>query len=167
MNKQQNDQKISITDIWVDRAAYQPGEAATLLLLVHNREEYPVTTLLHVTLSWLDQEISVYDQRLEIQPGQQQVSLPLELPVESFRGYGVDVTLYDEDASPYAWRSTALDVLENWTQAPRYGFLSDFAPDDHGTEAACASLARYHVESGAILRLDVAALYLDATGGGI
>ncbi|WP_201378141.1 glycoside hydrolase family 66 protein [Ktedonobacter sp. SOSP1-52] len=145
MSKQRSEQAISLTDLWVDRAVYRPGEAATLLLLVHNREEHPVTALLHVALSWLDQEVSGYDQWLEIQPGQQQVSLPLALPVESFRGYGVDVTLGDEGASPWARRSTALDVLENWTQAPRYGFLSDFAPGDHGAEAACASLARYHV----------------------
>lgn len=145
MSKQRSEQAVSLADIWVDRAVYRPGEAATLLLLVHNQEKHPVTALLHVALSWLDQEVSARDQRLEIQPGQQQVSLSLELPAESFRGYGVDITLCKENGHPWVRRSTALDVLESWTQAPRYGFLSDFAPGDHNAEAVCASLARYHV----------------------
>lgn len=145
MKRRLAEQAISLVDLWTDRATYRPGEAATLLLLMQNRKERPVTLLAEVVLSWLDQEIEVSSQRLEVLPGQQQLCLPLKLPAESFRGYGVDVTLFDEDEYPLAQRSTALDVLENWTQAPRYGFLSDFAPENIDAEEVCASLARYHV----------------------
>ena len=44
------------------------------------------------------------------------------------RGYGVDVRLLDSDGAPVASASTAFDVLDHWTQAPRYGFLTDFLP---------------------------------------
>ncbi|GCE05957.1 glycoside hydrolase family 66 protein [Dictyobacter aurantiacus] len=145
MSKYLCEQAIALADIGVDRATYRPGEAATLHLLVDSQEASLVTTRLHVVLSWLDQEIAVYDRVLKIQSGQQQVSLLLELPSESFRGYGIDVILCSEDSTPLARKSTALDVLENWTQAPRYGFLSDFAPEAQDIEAACTSLARYHV----------------------
>lgn len=136
---------IALTDIWADRAVYQPGEPAHLLLLIQNQAEHPIAVCLHIALSWLDQEIANQSQQLEVQPGQQQITLPLELPTESFRGYGVDVTLCDEHDYPWMQKSTALDVLEDWTQAPRYGFLSDFAPGEHDAQAICASLARYHV----------------------
>lgn len=136
---------IALEDIWTDRAVYQPGQPANLCLLVQNRAEQPVTARFHIALSWLDQEVAGQSQRLELQPGQQEVEFALDLPAESFRGYGVDVTLYDEDGSLQLQTSTALDVLENWTQAPRYGFLSDFAPGTRDAEAVCASLARYHV----------------------
>ncbi len=145
MSNRHAEYALSLEDIWADRAVYQPGEPAHLLLLVQNRAEHPVTVLLHVALSWLDQEVAIQSQRLEIQPGKQQLELPLELPAESFRGYGVDLTLCDEHDHPWIQKSTALDVLEHWTQAPRYGFLADFAPDAHDAEAICASLARYHV----------------------
>ncbi|HEY3991708.1 MAG TPA: glycoside hydrolase family 66 protein, partial [Ktedonobacteraceae bacterium] len=141
----QRESPITLEDIWADRAVYRPGELANLCLLVHNRAEHPLLLLLRVTLSWLDQEMTTQSQRFEIQPGEQRMMLPLELPVESFRGYGVDLTLYDEDDQPWVRKSTALDVLENWTQAPRYGFLSDFAPGNHNAEEICACLARYHV----------------------
>ncbi|HXR66705.1 MAG TPA: glycoside hydrolase family 66 protein [Ktedonobacteraceae bacterium] len=136
---------IVLEDLWADRAVYRPGESAHLCLLLHNRAEHPVTALLHVTLCWLDQVVTAQSQWLEIPAGKQQIQVPLELPTESFRGYGVDLTLCDEQDQPWIRKSTALDVLENWTQAPRYGFLSDFAPGDHDAEAIGVSLARYHV----------------------
>ncbi|HLI07197.1 MAG TPA: glycoside hydrolase family 66 protein [Ktedonobacteraceae bacterium] len=136
---------VSLKDIWADRAVYQPGEVANLLLLLENLGEGAVPVQLHVSLYWLAEQIWMRDWHIEVQPGDQQVALPLELPVESFRGYGVDLTLYHASGSPGVRKSTALDVLENWTQAPRYGFLSDFAPGDHNAEAVCARLARYHV----------------------
>jgi dextranase len=145
MRKEQHEQPLALVDLWADRATYQPGESATLLLLLHNHTERPVSAQAQVTLAWLDQERAVSHHQLEIFPGEQQLSLPLALPAESFRGYGVDVTLYDERKNTWARRSTALDVLRDWTQAPRYGFLSDFTPGQADAEAVCASLARYHI----------------------
>ena len=45
--------------------------------------------------------------------------------------------------------SGALDVLERWSQAPRYGFLADFGPDQRVTEtdARANSLCRYHLNA--------------------
>src|SRR5690242_465203 len=141
----QTEYALALEDMWMDRAVYRPGEAANLVLLVLNRAEHPVMALCRVRLSWLDQEVETSNQCLEILPGQQRILLPLLLPAQSFRGYGVDVTFCDEQDHPWLEKSTALDVLEHWTQAPRYGFLSDFAPGAQDAEAICASLARYHV----------------------
>jgi dextranase len=44
-----------------------------------------------------------------------------------------------------ATASTAFDVLDDWTQAPRYGFVSDFRPERDDVEATLAWLTRYHV----------------------
>ena len=42
--------------------------------------------------------------------------------------------------------SGALDVLERWSQAPRYGFLSDFAPEqEKSVPGRVDSLRRYHL----------------------
>jgi dextranase len=45
------------------------------------------------------------------------------VPPVSGRGYLVEVTAGDQTAH------TAFDVLDSWTQAPRYGYLTDFSLD--------------------------------------
>ncbi|HVU66663.1 MAG TPA: glycoside hydrolase family 66 protein, partial [Ktedonobacteraceae bacterium] len=136
---------LDLEDVWPDRAFYRPGESAHLCLLVCNRAERPVTVSCWLTLSWLDQELSSESWSLEVQPGRQRFVLPLALPRTAFRGYGVDVKVCDEWGQSLACKSTALDVLENWTQAPRYGFLADFAPEAPEAEEVGDALARFHL----------------------
>src|SRR6185312_2322336 len=128
MTNQGAEHSVSIEDVWVNRAVFQPGEAASLHILLNNQETGSLPIRLHLSLMSLDEKLWESSQRVETRPGKQQLVVPLELPTESFRGYGVDLTLCDEYDSPWEQKSTALDVLESWTQAPRYGFLADFAP---------------------------------------
>jgi dextranase len=139
------DEVLVLDDLWPDQATFQPGEAASLNLLVNNHADQELTASCSITLSWLDESLTSRRQSLVIQPGHQLVSLPLYLPSLAFRGYGVELELRDEQGKTYARKYTALDVLENWTQAPRYGFLADFAPGAPDAEAVGASLARYHI----------------------
>jgi hypothetical protein len=136
---------ILLNDLWANHATYKPGELATLHLSVNNTKSVPQYVLVVITVQWLDQTILSYQQQVDLAAGTQELHYPLALPRESFRGYGVDVSLVAEDERVLAQRSIALDVLEDWTQAPRYGFLSDFLPGSDNAEAHVAALARYHV----------------------
>lgn len=136
---------VALEDVWAARASFRPGETAHLSLLLHNQDPAARLVQLELSLRWLDEEVWTSRHQIEARAGRQEHTLPLELPVESFRGYGIDLTLRDEQGRELARRSTALDVLESWTQAPRYGFLADFAPGERNAEAVCASLARYHI----------------------
>src|SRR5262249_62275412 len=60
-------------------------------------------------------------------------------PPRPLRGYGLDATLYDDVGHVLAEGSGALAGIERWAQAPRYGFLSDFAPGQAGVAERCAS----------------------------
>lgn len=145
MNRQLSESMLIIEDMRADRAVYQPGLPAYLLVQLQNNTEQARTLGVRVTLSWLDQTVQTLEQQWEIQPGRQQMSLSLDLPSESFRGYGIDLVLQDAAGLFQLQRSTALDVLDDWTQAPRYGFFSDFSPGEHNAEELSSSLARYHI----------------------
>jgi dextranase len=49
------------------------------------------------------------------------------------------------DGAVLAADSTAFDVLDRWTQAPRYGFLTLFEPGPDHSAATMDWAARYHV----------------------
>jgi dextranase len=137
------DHQLTIEDLWPDRASYTPGAAAT----IHVALKSPTASSIRVDLRvrFLDQEIGVHPTTISIPAGTSELRFPLNLPPGGFRGYGIDLMVFDTAGTVLATASTALDVLEDWTQAPRYGFLSDFAPGDPFAAANVHALARYHV----------------------
>ena len=55
----------------------------------------------------------------------------VDLPPRQAVGFAVRV----EDAASGAFATTAFDVAEHWTSAPRYGFFSDFSSDETAEES--------------------------------
>lgn len=68
-------------------------------------------------------------------------------PAGAPRGYGVDVELLDAAGDVLARTSTAFDVLEHWTQAPRYGFLTEFTNQRADPDETMRWAARYHLNA--------------------
>lgn len=66
-------------------------------------------------------------------------------PDQAPRSYGVDIELLDQSGSRLGGASTAFDVLQTWTQFPRYGFMCDFFPDRSELSAVIEDLARHHI----------------------
>lgn len=56
-------------------------------------------------------------------------------------GYGVTARLGKQQVS------TAVDVGDAWTERPRYGFMTDFAPTDKGQSDRFDSMARFHLNA--------------------
>lgn len=137
---------IAISGIWPHKAAYKPGEQVALSVVIDNGGPAPQTAHITTRVLHLQTVIHTSEEEHILAPGRTALTFSLNMPPEPFRGYGIDVVV--EDAGQHtllASGSTAVDVLENWTQAPRYGFLSDFAPDDPEPETAVDHLSRYHV----------------------
>lgn len=140
----------TIDDVAPDKASYRPGEAAIVTVSVFNELESAVCGRLALALSHLDEVVAEFGRDVELQSqATATLSFTLTPPTTPLRGYGLDVTLYSEvGGSVLAEGSGALDVLERWSQAPRYGFLSDFGPEQaRGDDVAarCSSLCRYHL----------------------
>jgi len=64
---------------------------------------------------------------------------------ENSGAYGVFVTALSEDELSRLTAETAFDVASHWNEAPRYGFLSDFTPDDGADSSDVAFLNRHHI----------------------
>lgn len=59
-------------------------------------------------------------------------------------GYGVKVEAQRLDGNYDAYY-TAFDVVDSWTRAPRYGFISDFFDSDMNDEEDIKEMNRYHI----------------------
>lgn len=121
-------------DIVPHKAFFRPGETATFLVTARGGERA------EATITHLAETVAVLD--VIMRDGS--AVLTWTPPPDAPRGYGITVRLLDGDRT-LATASTAFDVLERWTQAPRYGFLSEFAPGRDDAEATIDGLLRYHV----------------------
>src|SRR5215218_7251470 len=120
---------------------YLPDEPAEITITIESAEAF--TGTLRVSLSHLDYQIEAETISVSLQPDETLLqTVTFTPPSEPKRGYGVDVALIDGNGV-VATGSGAFDVLERWSQAPRYGFLSSFGPEmDADTIAEAASSLR-------------------------
>ncbi|MDQ5825041.1 MAG: glycoside hydrolase family 66 protein [Chloroflexota bacterium] len=137
---------LTIDDIVPDKATYRPGETARVRVTLTNDGHDVGRGSLTLALTSLATTVEQATQDVELgQNASVIVEFTLAPPPMPLHGYGLDATLTGPSGEVLAEGSGALDVLERWSQAPRYGFLSDFAPGQTDIEGRCNSLLRYHL----------------------
>ncbi|PZS00596.1 MAG: hypothetical protein DLM69_06250, partial [Candidatus Chloroheliales bacterium] len=136
----------TIEDVSCDKATYRPSEAAYVTVAMANEQDADFAGSLVLTVTHLDRTIMRLEQAVAIAAsGNRAATFSVEPPADSFRGYGLDAALYAGGDELIAEGSGAFDVLARWSDAPRYGFLADFAPGQSDVAARCDRLARYHL----------------------
>lgn len=75
--------------------------------------------------------------------GLSEVDFAVEVPPAPRRGYLAELAI--KDSRDVAYATAAADVLRSWIDDPRYGFLSEFDPDDIAIEDRVAKSARLHL----------------------
>jgi dextranase len=128
-----------------DKSFYKPGEAIQLTVHVAVKVERPVPARLTAQIVHLDTPLARLDQEVTLAGGEQAFVFSWNPPNVSRRGYGVDLHLQTQSGEELASAGTAFDVLERWTQNPRYGFLTDFAPGRADAVETVQMLTRYHI----------------------
>ncbi len=123
---------ISVTPT---QAFFRPGEAATFAVSASGGDHVAVT------ITHLAEQVETFS--VDLSAGR--AVLRWTPPASAPRGYGLTVQLLTGDGTVLATASTAFDVLENWLQAPRYGFLSQFEAGRNNIDATMNAIARYHV----------------------
>ena len=139
---------IFIVDVEFPRAFFRPKEPVfwTVRLINPTSAALPITLIIQI--SYLSQPLVELQRNIVLSVGIHGVEFVWHPVPETPRGYGLDVTLISgSDGQTLATYSTAFDVLEHWTQMPRYGFLSDFGPDRLNIEAAFQSISRYRLNA--------------------
>jgi dextranase len=138
---------VQITAVQPDKAFYSPGESVQLGILVQSQVEGSVPAKLVIRISHLTELIGREEYPFSLAPGQQSLTISFPAPQNAPQGYGMDLSLESESGDVLATTSTAFDVLESWTQTPRYGFLSDFYPGRTDAFETMQILARFHINS--------------------
>jgi dextranase len=137
-----------IVDVVPTKSMYLPNEQVEIAIPIENVSDAPFVGALRVSFSHLDKLLQ--EQSIPITLRARESAQPVVTfmpPPDPMRGYGVDVELVDATGVTVANASGAFDVLERWSEAPRYGFLSSFGPemDPTAIAEAAASLRHFHL----------------------
>jgi dextranase len=128
-------------DVYPAKAMFKPGEIVQFMV----ESDSPIDAEVRLSISYLASVVATLSAPVSLTTASQSAAFDWQPPATAPRGYGVDVELLDRDGTVIAVASTAFDVLERWTQAPRYGFLTDFSPGRDKIDETLRTLLRYHV----------------------
>ncbi|MFN2236659.1 MAG: glycoside hydrolase family 66 protein [Anaerolineales bacterium] len=134
---------MRILDCVPVKGAFRPGELIRVIVRVESeviRDSVLRVRIWHLNKLAVDQEEPV-----SLQIGIQEFEQRFQTTADYPKGYGVAVELMDENNEVHSSAATAFDVLEDWTERPRYGFLTDFGTDRHDVGETVDTLVRYHI----------------------
>jgi dextranase len=134
---------MKIVDLFPTKGFFQPGEPVSLALEV--AAGGAAKALVEVSFIHLADRVGQVDQAIRLTGGLQRIEITWSPPWDAPQGYGVEAKLLGAKGELLDRRSTALDVLHSWTDFPRYGFLTDFAPGPADPERKLEQLARFHI----------------------
>lgn len=134
---------MKLLDIYPHKGTYKPGES--VIFEVELQAENPTHAEIKLTIWHLVDQIASMRKTIKLSPGEQRLSISFSPPKESPKGYGILCEMFSEAGQVVSNKTTAFDVLQDWTTYPRYGFLTDFTPDREDIDTTLASLTRYHV----------------------
>lgn len=124
---------------------FNPGQQISLQLGLPRRADhnYPLQITLEI---WKMME-PIFVQKIQIQDSEQiqDQILTWSPPPGALGGFGARVEITDAEGSALGSSMTAFDILQEWTDFPRYGFLSDFSPGRNDQDAVLKDLLRYHI----------------------
>ncbi len=128
-----------------NKGTYKPGEIVRLLIQIEVQVVEPTPARLTVLVSHLADKINEINQEFILSEGLQTIDVSFTPPPKAPRGYGIDLRIETESGTELKCGSAAFDVLQHWTQTPRYGFLTDFFPGRSDASQTMESLTRYHI----------------------
>lgn len=137
---------LILLDFYPERGTYLPLQPVRLILELEST--YEQALFLQLTVTHGTRVVAHPVKETIIKIGFNRIFWSWDPPVESPRGYGVEiqaVPLQKEHSAVVYKIETAFDVLPDWTVFPRYGFLCDFSPDRADTADTFRSLAKYHI----------------------
>src|SRR4030095_2714537 len=108
---------MRIIDFYPSKGSFSAGQDVTFLIELDATRVENIT--LKIYIKHFDEQIATVDQSVLLVTGQQTIQMEWT-PPEKPAGYSVRLEIVPGNLTA----STAFDVLNNWTDFPRYGFLS-------------------------------------------
>ncbi len=134
-----------ISEIELDKSYYKPGEAVQVLVSIASEVEQPASAVVKLTVTNLSSILNREDLEVILENGAQDIKFSFLPPDEAPRGYGIDVEIVSFDGAVLDLSTSAFDVLDNWVQNPRYGFLTDYEPGRTDADQTMDILNRFHI----------------------
>lgn len=119
----------------------RPG--STAIIEIRLATEVAQRVRLVVELLDLDQVAGRAERDVRLQPGESNRTMALVIPDRPRRGYGLQLRLGSDDATPVV-ADAAVEALDGWWEAPRHAALTVFS-DPAQTVAAVEALRDWHV----------------------
>ena len=133
---------LSIRELYARQSFYQPGEPLTFRAEIQSSRRQRVAARLDVVRP--DGVAYMVTRSLNVPKGRSRSDFEAKDIGSGRHGYLIELVLTDDQGNQTS-AAAATDVLRSWRDDPRYGFLSDFAPDDKGIEDRVATTSRFHL----------------------
>lgn len=132
---------VRLLDVFPDRALTQPG--APVLINIDIRNDGADTTVsLEAELREGGRTVARRSCSPSLVPGVQRHTIEMPTPELDCRGYEAVIAL--KSAASNSVMTSAVLVASHWRHAPRYGFVSEFPPEN-SREEQIEELAKFHV----------------------
>jgi dextranase len=131
--------------IQFSKAMYQPGQPVDVIVDLQTRESLLQKATLRVEVTHLNQVLKVFEEVLEEGKQSWKLAYSWMPPLEAPQGYGLDVSVLDSSGNLVTSVSDGFDVLNRWTETPRYGFLVNYAPGRKDAAETMEILTKYHI----------------------
>jgi dextranase len=134
---------MQFIDLYPVKGTFKPGEDIEFWIEIESEKQRRAS--IQLSIFHLLDCILTETYNLTLKVGCQKLGIQFQLPSTVPYGYGVEANLIGENEEIASTISSAFDVLEEWVDFPRYGFLCDFHPDRSDAGETADALVRYHI----------------------
>ena len=133
---------MRIADFYPSQGSFAPGQTVTFLIEIEASAAQNIT--LRISIQHLTEQAAVVEQTFQVAHSEQTVVINWTPPTKP-ASYSARLEVLSGNDLPSLSAATAFDVLSNWKEFPRYGFLTDFHASRADPEAVFQQLTRFHL----------------------
>ena len=134
---------MKIVDFFPTKGTFKPGEIANFQICINNPSRVAINA--RFSFYHLTEQITQINHSFFSKEEEEIFLVDWKVPMDVPRGYAVQVQIIDDNGRVLDKASTAFDVLTDWTEFPRYGFMTDFRLNRDDIEEAVKILTRFHI----------------------
>jgi dextranase len=132
---------MHIADFYPAQGSFSPGQMVTFLIEIETLAPREIT--IQISIQHLTEQVAFIEQTLQLAHSEQ-ITVHWTPPARP-AGYSARLEVLSRNDFPAFYAATAFDVLSNWTDFPRYGFLTDFRASRADPTVVFQQLTRFHL----------------------
>ncbi|MCT4562754.1 MAG: glycoside hydrolase family 66 protein [Maledivibacter sp.] len=134
-----------ISDVFPEKGQFLAGEPIVMVVEFPKEIKDRKELNLEIKIMFLDEVTEVFEKKVELPYPKTSLNLNIPPKNDEFKGYGVDINVYDKGGSFLQKISSSFDVVDNWRRSTRYGFLSDFYTEEKDDMQDLENMRKFHI----------------------